>query len=386
MNKGDGIMTGVLALDDLKTQILDIFEHLHENPELSWKEVNTTQYISDLLKEYGAENVTTFEDHTGVVAEIGEGPITVGLRADMDALWQEVNGIWKANHSCGHDAHMTLALGVFLTLKKMNDKLPGKVKFIFQPAEEKGNGALKMLEKQAIDDLDYLYGVHLRPELEVENGKAAPAIVHGAGKFISGKIIGFDGHGGRPHLGANAIEVGAALVHHLLGIHLNPMVPYSVKMTKFMAGGDNSNIIPGSAEFSLDLRAQSNQLMDQLAEKVEKIIANISELYGVRISYSYEASTVAAEVNEEAQAIMAESIKSVLGEVNLLPQSITPGCEDFHFYSVMRPNVKTTMLGLGCGLTPGLHHPHMTFDREALITGTEILTRAILKTFEKNGL
>lgn len=379
-------MNGTLAVSTLKSQIYDIFEYLHQHPEVSWKEVNTTRYIAKWLEDLGADLVQTFDDCPGAVAEIGKGPLTVGLRADMDALWQEVDGTWKANHSCGHDAHMTLALAVFMTLKKLNVKLPGKVKFIFQPAEEKGNGALTMVEKKAIDDVDYLYGVHLRPELEVENGKAAPAIVHGAGQFISGKIVGDDGHGGRPHLGTNAIEVASALVQHLNGIHLNPMVPYSVKMTKLMAGGENSNIIPGSAEFSLDLRAQSNMLMGLLKEKVEKVIASISELYQVEITYTYESEIVAAEVNDEAKDIMAESIASVLGEENLLPPSVTPGCEDFHFYSVKRPEVKATMLGLGCGLTPGLHHPKMTFDREALIAGTEILTRAILATFEKNGL
>jgi amidohydrolase len=378
-------MTGTLAVSDLKSQIYEIFDHLHTHPEVSWKEVKTTQYIVERLEELGCK-VTTFDDCTGVVAEIGEGPITVGFRSDMDALWQEVDGTWQANHSCGHDAHMTLGLGVFMTLKKMNVKLPGKVKFIFQPAEEKGNGALKMIEKEVIDDIDYLYGVHLRPQMEVENGKAAPAIVHGAGQFMAGKIIGDDGHGGRPHLGANAIEVGAELVNHIKGIHLDPMIPYSVKMTKFNAGGDNFNIIPGSAEFFIDLRAQSNQVMELLKEKVEKIISSISELYQVKIPFSYQSHVVAAEVNEEAQAIMAESIKHVLGEENLLPPSVTSGCEDFHFYSVKRPEVKATMLGLGCGLRPGLHHPKMTFDRKALITGTEILTRTILTTFQKNGL
>ncbi|WP_066388946.1 M20 peptidase aminoacylase family protein [Neobacillus mesonae] len=379
-------MTQTIDVCDLKSQIYDIFEHLHQHPEVSWKEVKTTQYVAEMLHKLGAESVTTFDDCPGVVAELGEGPLTVALRSDMDALWQEVDGIWQANHSCGHDAHMTLALGVFMTLKKMNVKLPGKVKFIFQPAEEKGNGALKMVEKKVIDDVDYLYGVHLRPEMEVKNGKAAPAIVHGAGISIAGKIIGEDCHGGRPHLGTNAIEVGAALVQHLNGIHLDPIVPYSVKMTKFFAGGESSNIIPGSAEFSLDLRAQSNKLMSQLTKKVEETIQSISDLYQVEITYSYESNVVAAEVNEEAQAVMAESIKLVLGEDNLLPPSVTAGGEDFHFYTVKRPHVKATMLGLGCGLAPGLHHPKMTFDRGALLSGIEILTRAILITFEQNGL
>jgi amidohydrolase len=378
-------MLGTLEVNDLKTRILSIFDHLHKNPEVSWKEYKTTRFIADLLEEWGVP-FTTFDDCPGVVAEIGEGPFTVGLRADMDALWQEVEGTWQANHSCGHDAHMTLALGVIMSLKKMDVKLPGKVKFIFQPAEEKANGALKMLKKKVIDDIDYLYGVHVRPDLEVPNGKAAPAIVHGAGRFIEGRIVGDDLHGGRPHLGPNAIEVGSAIVQEMKGIHLDPQIPYSVKMTRFVAGGDNGNIIPGSAEFSIDMRAQSNQVMRELTEKVEKIIQSISALYEVKIDFTYEGEAVAAEVSEEAESIMAESIKIVLGEDQLYPPSVTSGCEDFHFYNVERPHVKATMLGLGCGLAPGLHHPKMTFDHEALIAGTEILTRAILTTFEKNGL
>lgn len=379
-------MNETLAVSRLKSQLFDTFDYLHKHPEVSWKEVNTTKYIASLLEEWGADEVRTFEDCPGVVAELGDGSFTVGLRSDMDALWQEVDGTWKANHSCGHDAHMTLALGVFMALKKLNVKLPGKVRFIFQPAEEKGDGALKMVEKKVIDDVDYLYGVHLRPEVEVANGKATPAIVHGAGRFMSGKISGADGHGGRPHMSTNAIEVATTIVQQLNTIHLNPMVPYSVKMTKLIAGGENSNIIPGSAEFSLDLRAQSNETMNQLTEKVEQVITSVANLYQVDIDFTYESNVVAAEVNEEAKEIMAGAIKEVLGIENLLPPSMTPGGEDFHFYSVRRPAVKSTMLGLGCGLAPGLHHPKMVFDRDALIAGVEILTRTILSTFEKNGL
>jgi amidohydrolase len=378
-------MIDTLSVTDLRSKILEIFDHLHQHPEVSWKEFQTTEYIANQLEKLGCK-VTTFEDCTGVIGEIGDGALTVGLRSDMDALWQEVDGKLQANHSCGHDAHMTLVLGVVMTLKKLNVKIPGKVKFIFQPAEEKGNGALKIVEKKVIDDVDYLYGVHLRPEVEVPHGKAAPAIIHGAGMFITGRIIGDDHHGGRPNMGTNAIEVASALVEHLKGIYLDPMTPYSVKMTKLLAGGDNGNIIPGSAEFGLDLRAQSNKVMDQLVEKVEKIIQSISDLYDAKIDYRKGANLVAAEVNEEAQAIMSNSIIEVLGKENLFPPSISSGCEDFHFYSVKRPEVKTTMLGLGCGLTPGLHHPYMTFDREALIDGIEILTRTILTTFEKNRL
>lgn len=379
-------MAETIKVKELEAELYKIFDYLHKNPEVSWKEFKTTEYVAKIFQQAGADVITTFDDSPGLVAEMGDGPITIGIRADMDALWQQVDGVWRANHSCGHDAHMTLVLGVFLTLKKMNISLPGKVKFIFQPSEEKGDGALAMIEKGVIDDVDYLYGVHLRPDSEVGNGKAASAIIHGAGSFIVGNILGEDGHGGRPHLQPNAIEVGADLVHHLRGIRLDPMVPHSAKMTRFIAGGNNSNIIPGGAAFSLDLRAQTNQMMALLKDKVEKTLTTVANLYGVEISYRYESNVVAAEVDEEAQEIMAEAIQQVIGAENVLPPSLTAGGEDFHFYSVQRPKVKAAMLGLGCGLTPGLHHPQMTFDRKALMTGTEILTRAILTTFKRNGL
>ncbi|WP_216827562.1 M20 peptidase aminoacylase family protein [Alkalihalobacterium elongatum] len=369
-------------IKDIKTTVMQVFDHLHQNPEVSWKEVKTTDYITKLLKDNGWKT-TTFEDCTGVVAETGNGKPVVAVRADMDALWQEVEGTFCANHSCGHDAHMTMVIGVMLALKELNYKSPGTIKLIFQPAEEKGTGALKLVEKGIIDDVDFLYGVHLRPFQELANGNAAPAIYHGSARFIEGKIMGADLHGARPHLGANAIEVGAELVSLLKGIHLDPMVPYSVKVTKFMAGGDSANIIPGNANFSLDLRAQSNKEMNELLARVEKIITVLADLNNVEIQLSHQAFIAAAEVCEEATEIMSQSIKEILGEEKHVAPIMTTGGDDFHFYKLKRPKLKATMLGLGCDLQPGLHHPHMTFDRDALLKGIEIMTTVVQNTFAK---
>ena len=146
-------------LNEIKPQVLEIFHHLHENPEVSWNEYETTSYISRVLKQNDLK-VTSFVDIPGIVGtwypEEGRNKLTVGLRADMDALLQEVDGTIRANHSCGHDAHMTIVLGVLLLLRKMKAILPGTLKFIFQPAEEVGEGALKMIEKQVLDDVDFL--------------------------------------------------------------------------------------------------------------------------------------------------------------------------------------------------------------------------------------
>lgn len=367
----------------LEERVHQTFQHLHNHPEISWEEVETTKYIKELLEQSGCR-VTVFEDCTGVIGEYGTGedvPV-VGIRADMDALWQEVDGVFQPNHSCGHDAHMSMVLGVLWKLEQ-HPELAGKikVKFIFQPAEETGEGALKMVEKHVIDDVDYLFGVHLRPGQEIKMGQASPVIVHGATKTYEGVIKGEDAHGARPHLNVNAIEVGAQIVNMLNKIHLDPQVPCSVKMTRFQAGGKSTNIIPGSAAFALDLRAQTNEAMAELEKQVNDIFAAIRQLYNIDIEITNKNGIAAAVVNEEATKIMERAIVAVLGEEGLVPTLVTPGGDDFHYYTIKKPSLKATMLGLGCDLAPGLHHPYMTFNKDALIKGVEILYRALLNTY-----
>ena len=106
------------VLQEVKPIVEEVFDHLHAHPEISWKEIETTKYLQQLTENEGYE-VTTFEDSTGLVVTTGAGEHCVGLRTDIDALWQEVDGVYKANHSCGHDAHMTLAIGTLLVLKKL---------------------------------------------------------------------------------------------------------------------------------------------------------------------------------------------------------------------------------------------------------------------------
>ncbi|MBR7795975.1 amidohydrolase [Agaribacter marinus] len=372
-------------MKDLEKQVKDTFNYLHQHAEISWEEVETTKYIANILKENGC-NVNTFVDHTGVVGEYGNFkdnlPI-VAVRADIDALWQEVDGSFQANHSCGHDAHMAMVLGLLWKLQQSPELHKQiAIRFIFQPAEEKGAGALKMVEKGAVDNVEYLFGVHLRPQQECKMGNAAPVIVHGATKMYSAEIRGHDAHGARPHLNINAIEVGAQIVNLLSKIHLDPRVPHSVKMTNFQAGGKSSNIIPGNASFSLDMRAQSNEIMDELDNKVLNIFEAMKNLYDVKIKLTSTEGIAAARTNEQATSIMREAIKKVLGTENVDPPLVTPGGDDFHFYTIKRPELKATMLGLGCDLSPGLHHPYMTFNKDALMNGVHILFEAIKEVYQ----
>lgn len=367
--------------DEHRNKINEVFQHLHDHPEVSWKEVETTAYLKKMIEKEGF-HVQTFDDCTGLVVEVGEGPTCIGIRADMDALWQEVDGEFKANHSCGHDAHMTMGFGTLLAMKRMGFPEQIRFKWIFQPAEEKGQGALKMLSKGILDDVDYLYGVHLRPIQEIPDGTASAAICHGAAALIKGAIRGEDAHAARPHLGQNSIEVASAIVQGLQALRMDPLVPCSVKMTKLHAGSETGNIIPGNASFTLDVRAQTNETMQMLRTKIAEVIVGVESLYHVTIQLNIHEGLVAAIVNEEAYELMAKAVVDVLGEDNLMPRIVTPGGEDFHFYSKYKPDMKATMLGLGCDLSPGLHHPKMTFNQEAIHTGIDILTKTIMNTVE----
>lgn len=364
----------------LKERLMNVFEHLHQNPEISWEERETTKYLKEFVEKEGCQ-VKTFDTGVGLIAEIGEGKPVIAIRADIDALWQEVDGTFQANHSCGHDAHMTIVLGVLLLLKDID--LKGTVRFIFQPAEEKGQGALSMVENYVVDDVDYLFGVHLRPFQEVEDGHCSPMIVHGACRFINGRIIGDDLHGARPHLGANAIEIGATLDQMLKTIHIDPLVPSSVKLTKFQAGGESSNIIPGHADFSIDMRAQTNEAMEKMQGKIELMVDALERFYEVKIPYKICSNVPAAVANDEATSIMKKAIIDQLGIDGYVPPVKTTGGDDFHYYTIKRPGLKATMLGLGCDLKPGLHHPNMTFNHKAIFTGSEILAAAVIEAMER---
>lgn len=364
----------------MKEKVMQIFEHLHAHGEVSWKEIETTNYLVALFEEAGFQP-KRFQNCPGFSVEIGSGSPKVGLRADMDALWQEVNGEMKANHSCGHDAHMAIVTGVMHKLKEIGD-IGGTVRAVFQPAEELGNGSLSVIQEGVIDDLDYFYGVHLRPFDEMAFPNCAQGIQHGSCVFVKGQIGGLDHHGARPHKGVNAIEVAASIVHHLGLTYTDPHVAATVKMTNLHAGTENFNIIPGKATFGLDLRAQTNAVMDELQHQVKTVCAQLSAMHQVPIDIEFFDYVPAAAVNEEASALMAQSIEHVLG-CPALPTIVTPGADDFHFYTIERPHLKATMLGLGADVTPGLHDPYMLFNHEAIFNGIEILTDVCLRTLQR---
>lgn len=361
--------------------IKSTYQYLHENAEVSWKEVQTTKYLCERLEKLGL-NYETFSEHTGVIGYWGDaekGP-TIGIRADMDALYQIVDGEWKNNHSCGHDGHMTMVLYAITCLKEIGFTPNGLIKIIFQPAEETGDGAKAMINKGVIQDLDFLIGIHVRPIQELDFGQASPAIYHGATTMLRGEVRGVQTHGARPHLGINVVDSIGTIIQAINSIKIDPTVSASAKVTMVKAGGDNLNTIPDYAEFGVDVRAVSNEVLENLVEQVKYAAVSAGAINHAEVNIDIIASMVAAEASPNFEEAVKEAIIEVLGTEGLAPAPVTPGGEDFHFYKDSYPNLQATMVGLGTGLTPGLHHPNMTFNLDAILHGIQILSLVVART------
>jgi amidohydrolase len=360
-----------------KLYVAEVFEKLHGMPEKGYKEFKTSEFISKELKKMGYDVIDKIGG-TGIVATLDSGKPGpyFGLRADMDALPYEIDGKEVCAHTCGHDANSSMVLA---TAKKIIEKGISKGKFflIFQPAEEVLGGAESIIESGHIEEIEELVGIHLRPIEETRLGQATPALVHGASYRMIAKIKGLNSHGARPHLGVNAVDAAVLAVNAINAIHLDPRVPYSIKVTKLKVG-ETVNIIPDRAELSIDMRAQTNEVMDEMISKAKKAIINTAQAIGAEGTIEFVGGVPAAEYNDEMIELTRKAIEEVLGESK--DPLITTGGEDFHFYTKVL-GIKTAYIGLGADLTPGLHHLDMKFDKKTLELGVGILENLVTKRF-----
>lgn len=360
-----------------KDKIFKVFHDLHAIAEIGWEELKTSRYLKEALEKGGYEVTDNIGQTTGIIGVLkGSEPGPVfALRADMDALPFRINEKEVAIHACGHDAHCTMVLMAALEIAKHGIKR-GTLKVLFQPAEEALGGAETMIDSGLLSDVDEMMGIHLRPIHEAKLGQATPALCHGSSYVVKTKIKGLAAHGARPHLGINVIDAGANIVNAINAIRLNPMIPHSVKTTKFIAGGLAHNTIPDEAEMIFDLRAQTNEAMEELIQKTQSAIENSATSIGAQVETYVNGGVPGAAYDEKMIEWAKKAIEKVLGEA--LDPIITPGGEDFHYYTTIG-NIKTAYIGLGADLQPGLHHPDMKFNFDALVHGTKILAYSIFQ-------
>jgi len=210
--------------------------------------------------------------------------------------------------------------------------------------------------------------VSMRPSEEVVMGKVTPALYHGV-----------PAHGARPHLGVNAIVAAAAAINAVNAIHLNPNESYSIKATQFISDSGVTNAIPAEATVIRDIRSELNSTMDTLLEKAKSGIVAGAASIGATVDVTNYNSIPGAEYSREMIDVLTEAILTEYGSEGLCKPIKTAGGEDFHYYMKKKPSLKAGYFGLGCDLTPGLHHPNMDFDKNALERGKNVLIYAAQK-------
>ncbi len=370
----------------LTERIEAIWQQLHAMPEPAFCEVKTASFLAQRLRQAGycvQEQVGMHDGRpaTGVVGVLDSGrpgPVAA-LRSDMDCLmFKQADGSERGIHACGHDAHMAMVLAAAEELAEQG--IPcGKVKIIFQPAEEIGKGALCLLEAGVLDDVDYLFGIHLMSSQMAGSGQAIATVRWTACTLLRAVIEGTPAHGSKPHLGVNAIDVGAAIVGAVNALHTDPLLCGNVKTTSFVAGGGSLNSICAKAELGFDLRSTSNAEMEQLRQRVMDVIQGTAAVYGAKAAAEIVGTCPASSFDSTMAAVAREAIVAELGQGGLIDAAATTVGEDFNFYAMYRPQLKTGFIGLGCDLRPGLHDPAMTFVHQDMAHGCRILQKMLLK-------
>ena len=217
------------------------------------------------------------------------------------------------------------------------------------------------------------------PEDMAKSGQIIAQINWTACTLMEGEIRGLAAHGSQPHLGINAIDVGAAIVGAVNALHSNPLLGGSVKTTRFLGGSGSLNAICDKVSIGFDLRSTSNAEMLKLRQRVQDIVLNTAKVFGAEADCHIVGTCPAAEADASLLQLTQEVIVEELGTNGLIPSAnITVG-EDFNFFKQERPQLKTASLGIGCDLQPGLHDRQMHFDHSALENAIRVLTKLTLR-------
>lgn len=356
----------------------EIRRSIHRYPELAFEEARTAQLVIAELERLGIpyryDGVGS-----GVIGTLvgGDGP-TVALRADMDALpGVEATGLPFSSevpdrmHACGHDAHVTMVLGAAALLKQ--DPPPGKVLFVFQPAEERGGGARTVLASGALDGCDAIFGGHVGHQFTVGQIMTAAGAITAQSDAFRIRVKGRGGHGARPHEATDAIVVAALLItaiQTLVSRETDPFHPSVITIGKIV-GGSAANIIAEDVLLDGSLRTTSPSGRRQIIGGIQRMAKAAGDLHNARVEvqFSHGYPPVINSVRETELARRAAA--KVVGERGLVDMDFpSMGGEDFSFYLEKLPG-SYVRFGARRHDQPAvpLHSPRFTVDEEVLKVG-----------------
>jgi len=378
--------------EETKEQVIAWRRHLHQNPELSFHEEKTSQFIYDTLQSFGNLEITR-PTKTSVVARlIGPEPgKTLAIRADMDALpIQEENTFEFASqnpgvmHACGHDGHTAMLLGTAKILSGLKDQIKGEVRFLFQHAEELfPGGAEEMVQAGVMDGVDLVIGTHLWSPIP----KGKVGVVYGSMMASPDTfwitVNGKGGHAALPHQTIDSIAVAAQVVtnlQHIVSRNTDPLDNLVVSVTQFI-GGTTHNVIPGSVKIWGTVRSFDPTLRESVPAKMERIVKGITEAHEATYDFKYEYGYRPVINNNEVTAVIEETVREVFGEEALDMMRPNMGGEDFSAFMEKAPGCYF-YVGAGNeeqGITYPHHHERFTIDEDALEIGVKTFLHATFK-------
>ncbi|MBA1333654.1 MAG: N-acetyl-L,L-diaminopimelate deacetylase [Firmicutes bacterium] len=373
-------------------EVIRIRRDFHMNPELGNEEVRTSGIVAGVMEERGLE-VKRGIAGTGVVGllEGGEEGRVVALRADMDALpIQDLKDAEYSSrcagkmHACGHDAHMAVLLGTAMVLTELRRKLKGKVKFIFQPAEETTGGAKRMVEEGVLDNpkVDAVFGLHVSPEIQT----GWPGIRYGVANACSdafGVLIkGKAAHGANPEKGTDAIAIAAQLINayqYIVSRQIDPLKP-GVLTIGTISGGTQANIIADEVKLTGTIRTLHENVRETIIERMESIAKNLCRGMGGDCEFLVIPGYPSLVNDDHMVKVVETAARKVVGNNLLYIDSPRLGVEDFAYYLQKVPGA-FWRLGTGNkkkGIECIPHNPYFDIDEDALAVGVAINTQIVL--------
>ncbi len=384
MNKFKNFLNSEIEL--IFQEIVSIRRHIHQNPELSFAEFQT----ADLIRQYLKKNSIQFEivSQTGTIGFIGSGSPCVALRADIDALpikeetdlefSSKVEGVM---HACGHDMHTAILLGTATVLKKLEPKITGTVKLIFQPGEEKlPGGAIKLINEGVLDapKPDFVFGQHVDPEKEAGIISISEGTILASADELYITLTGKQSHAAQPHLGNDLILAASSLIINLQSIvsrNRNPLLPGVLSITA-INGGSATNILPAKVEIMGTLRSFDQTWRKNALNLIETYIKNISNIYNCNCNFNPALGYPPLNNDFKAVQHIRKIAIDYLGAKKVQLFEPKMWAEDFAYYSQKVPSA-FWFLGVKPKETKQiipLHNSHFSPDEEAIKTGIAIMT------------
>ncbi len=384
----------------LKDEITALRRDLHQNPQTCYEETYASDLIAKSLTDWGVTFERNWGGGTGIVAiiegETNTSGRAIGLRCDIDALdiIEQSGQEWASKipgkmHGCGHDGHTSMMLGAAKYLQE-NRQFDGKVYLIFQPAEEGGAGAVKMIEEGLFQKhpMDFVYGLHNWPGLKKGTIGLTPGPIMACSDDISITVKGRGGHAAMPDGCVDPIVVAAQIVNGLQVIasrNVSPVDTVVLSITNINGGTGASNVIPDIVELSGTVRAFKFETREFVAKRIKEISENIAAAYGAEAiaTYAFEYDPT---INHAAEsAVCAEVCKELCGEENV-NDNIDPcmGAEDF---GAMLKEVPGCYIWMGQGEpdqkdsphNKGLHNSGYDFNDDIIPLGVEYWARLVEK-------